>query len=330
MKTSKLTWHGMICFIASVMLISGTAEAQRMRHGGGGSQRSRPAASKSTPQRNSSINGGHQKSGNRDYSQTRSDQATARDNKATSGKDNKASNVKDNKATGGKDNKASNVKDNKTTNVKDNKVNIDNSDTNINVNVDRSRDVNVSNRHNTVVRPPVRPYPRPPYVYGGRSFYCYHPYRYHPYHPYYYGPSWHPWGFFVAALAVTAIVVSVNNQQYHYDQGTYYVESNGGYTAVQAPVGATITTLPEGSQTVVVNETTNNYYYGGTYYEKTDQGYTVVPPTAGTVVESLPEGGEEVKIGDVTYVKYGETYYQPIEKDGKNMYEVVNIEESKG
>jgi hypothetical protein len=45
------------------------------------------------------------------------------------------------------------------------------------------------------------------------------------------------------------------------------------------------------------------------------------------VVESLPEGGEEVKIGDQTYVKFGETYYQPIEKDGRSMYEVVLVEE---
>ena len=93
------------------------------------------------------------------------------------------------------------------------------------------------------------------------------------------------------------------------------------------PASPPITTLPAGSQTVVINETTTNYYYGGTFYEKSDQGYTVVPPTAGTVVESLPEGGEEVKLGDATYVKVGETYYQPIERDGKNMYEVVDVKE---
>jgi hypothetical protein len=139
---------------------------------------------------------------------------------------------------------------------------------------------------------------------------------------------WHPWGFFVATIAATAIIVSVNNQKYYYDQGVYYVQSNGGYTVIEAPVGATVTVLPEGSQTVIVNETTNNYYYGGTYYEKTNEGYTVVPPTAGTVVESLPEGGEEIKIGDITYVKVGEVYYQPIEKDGKNLYEVVEVKEA--
>lgn len=94
-----------------------------------------------------------------------------------------------------------------------------------------------------------------------------------------------------------------------------------------APVGATITTLPPKSETVIINETTNNYYYGGTYYEKSKDGYTVVPPTSGTVVENLPEGGEEVKLGDVTYVKFGETYYQPIVQDGKNMYEVVDVQE---
>ena len=104
---------------------------------------------------------------------------------------------------------------------------------------------------------------------------------------------------------------------------------SGGYTVVSAPVGATITTLPPQSQTVVVNETTNNYYYGGTYYEKDSKGYKVVEPTAGTIVENLPDGGEEVKMGDVTYVKIGETYYQPFEKDGKNVYEIVDVEPDK-
>jgi hypothetical protein len=180
-------------------------------------------------------------------------------------------------------------------------------------------------RRNTNVR-----YNQPPYRYGGHSYYCHNPYRYHSYRPYYWGPAWHPWGFFVATMAVTAVAISVNNATYHYDNGVYYAPSNGGYVVVAAPVGATITTLPANSQTVVVNETTNNYYYGGTYYEKSDQGYTVVPPTAGCVVESLPEGGEEVKIGDVTYVKVGETYYQPIEKNGKDMYEVVDVVEGEG
>jgi hypothetical protein len=54
-----------------------------------------------------------------------------------------------------------------------------------------------------------------------------------------------------------------------------------------------------------------------------------VPPTAGTVVDNLPEGGEEVTIGDVKYVKFGETYYQPVKVDGKDKYEVVLVEQDK-
>jgi len=126
-------------------------------------------------------------------------------------------------------------------------------------------------------------------------------------------------------MATTAIIISIESQQYHYDQGVYYVSSSGGYTVVQAPVGATVETIPKEAEVVEVNETTNNYYYGGAYYEKSDLGYTVVPATAGTIVPHLPEGGEEVKVGDQTYVQFGETYYQPIQLDGEDMYEIVEV-----
>ncbi|MCU7552311.1 DUF6515 family protein [Chitinophagaceae bacterium LB-8] len=84
--------------------------------------------------------------------------------------------------------------------------------------------------------------------------------------------------------------------------------------------------MPSGSQPVVVNNVTN-YYYGRAYYEKSGDGYKVVAPPAGAIVDSLPEDGEEVKIGDQTYVKIGETYYQPVKVDGKDKYEVVQVEE---
>ena len=208
-----------------------------------------------------------------------------------------------------------------------NRVNIDNSRGDVNINIDNSKDVRIHNQRNTVVRHnPPGYYHRPPYYWGGHRYYCYHPYVYHPYTPFYWGPVWHSWGFFVATLAATAVVVSVNNAKYHYDQGVWYEPSNGGYTVVQAPVGGSVTSIPSGSQTVVVNNTTN-YYYGGAYYEKEGGSYTVVPPQAGAVVDNLPEGGEEVKIGDQTYVKYGETYYAPVQVDGKDKYEVVQVED---
>jgi hypothetical protein len=166
-------------------------------------------------------------------------------------------------------------------------------------------------------------------MWGGAAFYCFNPYFYHPFTPYYWGPTWQPWGFFIAALAITAIVVSVNDEDYHYDDGVWYEEkTGGGYTVVEAPEGGTVTKIPSSAQTVVVNNTTN-YYYGGTYYEKTgDNKYKVVKPPAGAVVDGLPEGAEEVKIGDQTYVKVGDVYYQPVKVDGKDKYEVVQVEKA--
>ena len=217
-------------------------------------------------------------------------------------------------------------------NISGNRVNVDNSKKNVNVNIDNSKDVRINNNRNINAgvgyggyRPAYRPYTRPPYRHGGFVYFSYRPYFYHPYTPFFWGPVWHPFGFFVAALATTAIIVSIENAQYHYDQGVWYQPYNGGYQVVNAPVGGTITTLPPNTQTVVVNETVNNYYYGGTFYEKNEKGYTVVPPTAGTIVPHLPEGGKEVKIGEQTYVQFGEIYYQPIQVDGKNMYEIVEV-----
>ena len=287
-----------------LLIVSLVAEAQRMRHNSGSRNKSQNTSVIKTNRQNRSINGGY----NKPTTRHRSKQNLNRQPKPTTRDVNKT-NIR-------------NKNDyNRNPSTRDRNTNINNRK---NVNINNNRNVNVN--RNIYVRPPVRPYPRPPYAYGGFRYNCYHPYHYHRYTPYYWGPAYHPWGFFVATLAVTAIIISVNNQQYHYDQGVYYVESNGGYTVVEAPVGATVNIIPEGYQTIVVNETTNNYYYGGTYYEKSDEGYTVVPPTAGTVVDELPEGGEEVRIGEITYVRFGEIYYQPIEVDGKNMYEVVNVE----
>jgi hypothetical protein len=172
-----------------------------------------------------------------------------------------------------------------------------------------------------VVRTGPRPYPHAPYAYGGRRYYAYRPYAYHAYAPFYWGPAFHPFGAVVATMAATAVIVSVANQQYHYNQGVWYVPASGGYQAVPAPVGGTVSTLPSGAATVAGGD----YYYAGAYYQKAGNGYTVVAPQAGTVVEKLPPGGEEVTIGDRKYVKFGDTYYQPIEQDGKAKYEVVEV-----
>lgn len=322
MKLSVLLSKALMISAVAIQL-SSLVNAQRPVGGGGRQSPSRPSPSSSrqTPTRQAT----QRQTPSRESA---SKQMPSKSNLGNNGNNNSVGG--DRKANITNSGNKINNSGNKTNNIGsgNKKTNIDNSRKNINI--DNSTNINIgsNNRGNNVVRRNnYRPYPRPPYVYGGYRYRCYNPFFYHPYTPFFWGPVWHPWGFFVAALATTAIIVSIENQQYHYDQGVYYVQSNGGYTVVQAPVGATITTLPPKSETVIVNETVNNYYYGGTYYEKSEKGYTVVPPTSGTIVENLPEGGKEVKLGDITYVKVGEVYYQPIQKNGKNMYEVVDVEE---
>jgi hypothetical protein len=328
--------------------------AQRMGHGasrgmsrggGGGGGFSRPSSSYSGGS-NKSINGGAARSNSRpSTSQQPANKANTGNNRTNSVGDNKAN-------TAGRDNKANTVGDNKANTGKDNKMNSNDrgrdnkqndrgrddkqNDRGRDKENDRGRDdrpdrdretnINIDNSTNVIQKNNIAAYHHPPYMWGGAAFFAFHPYMYHPFTPFYWGPMYHPWGFFVAALAITAIIVSVDNEEYHYDEGTWYQEEDkGGYTVVEAPVGGTVTKIPSNSQPVTVNNTTN-YYYGGTFYEKDGQKYKVVPPPAGAVVDGLPEGAEEVKIGDQTYVKYGDVYYQPVKVDGKDKYEVVQVE----
>jgi hypothetical protein len=323
--------------LAGLLILPDQVAAQRMKHArpstGGRTTSARPQ-----PSTGGRINGGATRSSSRYQNVDRSkvntrempkSRPSTTDTRDRSQAKSKAQNVDRDQAR----TKVENTRVDKNTNI-GNKVDINTGDKNVNINVDNSKDINIDrrtniNRSTNVVRRSPYRYSRPPYSYGGFHFYCHFGYSYHPYRPYYYGPTWHPWGFFIGALTATAIVVSINNAKYHYDQGVFYEESQGGYTAVEAPNGAVVPDIPDNAQQVVIEQNvTNNYYYGGTYYEKGSEGYTVVAPQAGSLVEGLPEGAEEVKIGEVTYVQYGDTYYQPVKVDGKEMYEVVHIEEA--
>jgi hypothetical protein len=343
------SWRTLAIAMLAFTMISVNAVAQRRPAGGGGgrpSGGSRPAAGAGQANRGGATG-------------QRGQQHSKPDNRGTGAR----------KEGGGKNGNLSN-----------NKVNIDKSRGDVNINVDNSKDIRINNNRNTSIRRNTyRPYTRPPVVYGGFHYRCFYPYYYHPYRPFYWGPIWHPWGFFIATLATTAIIVSFADAdlppgiipqnyfvmkgafastdsysrggpspyssptmneweeydaaegEYYYDQGVFYLKGNGGYTSVAAPLGAIVKKLPDGFETVELDEagSVKNYYWGGTFYEKISSGYKVVPPTSGAVVEHLAEGGEEVKMGDVTYVKLGETYYQPVQQKGKNMYEVVDVEKAK-
>ncbi|HTE28417.1 DUF6515 family protein [Flavitalea sp.] len=163
---------------------------------------------------------------------------------------------------------------------------------------------------------------RPPNTWQGKRYYSFRPYFYHPYRPYSWGPLWRPWGFFSPRIPASAIVINFQNRNYRYDQGIWYNPTNGGYTVVQAPIGALISFLPAGTQTLF-NNNVPIYYYGGTYYQQSGPGYVVIAPPAGTIVQNLPPGGQEVTIGGQVYVNVNGVFYQPVEN---NQYEVAQVD----
>jgi hypothetical protein len=110
-----------------------------------------------------------------------------------------------------------------------------NNGNNRNVNININNNVRINNSHNNR------------YYHGHRGYY---PYRYHRYSPYLYGAFWHPVGFFVAVVATTAILVSISNQYYYYDQGVYYSQVTDGYTVVSAPVNIVVVEIPDGFESV--------------------------------------------------------------------------------
>jgi Family of unknown function (DUF6515) len=152
-----------------------------------------------------------------------------------------------------------------------------------------------------------------------------HPYYYHPYHPYIWGPYWHPFGFYAGFLTANAFMFDWANQRYWYDQGVFYQPSGSGYMAVAPPVGAVVSYLPNGYETVPVGDDTY-YYYGGVFYVSQGGSFRVVPAPAGAIVSEIPEGATEQNINGQSYLLYNNTYYEPISMNGQDAYEVVQVQ----
>jgi len=95
---------------------------------------------------------------------------------------------------------------------------------------------------------------------------------------------------------------------------------------VAAPQGAFIRYLPTGYATISLGGYPY-YYFAGTFYTSGGNGYSVVAAPPGAVVYDLPEGCTELKVGDITYLQYNDTIFQPITLDGRDAYEVVDLDD---
>lgn len=210
-----------------------------------------------------------------------------------------------------------------------NRTTVNRTQVNINRTPGRVQTVRTTNRPGyrpTGWAPTRRAYTRPPVVYKGRRYYTYHKYYPHYYTAFFYGPRWHPIGFFLSALEGTAIIIDLENRHYRYDAGVFYAPYNNGYQVVPAPPGAYVPSIPEGYQQTEVGGQTY-YYFGGAFFVMNRDQYEVVQAPAGAVVYNLPQGASTVQIDNYNYVEYNGTYYQPIQINGRDAYEVVELED---
>ncbi len=69
--------------------------------------------------------------------------------------------------------------------------------------------------------------------------------------------------------------VDVSDQTYYYYGGDFYAPAGSKYKVVSPPVGAVVSSVPDGTNTVVKNG--NTYFkYANTYYQAESSGGDVV------------------------------------------------------
>ena len=147
------------------------------------------------------------------------------------------------------------------------------------------------------------------------------------------GPTirvWHPIGFFVAALATTAIIVSIvddrgntsSSGNVYYDQGVYYEKTSDGYKAIPPPQGAQVSSLPEGYTSVSVGSKQYGYYQGDFYVEGADGKYVVTAAPVGAIVPYIPDAATENTSDGKTTYEYNGVAYEAVSLNGDTSYVV--------
>lgn len=158
-------------------------------------------------------------------------------------------------------------------------------------------------------------------------------------------------GFSVPILPAGFVNMAVGGHPYYYHGGHFYRPAPSGYVVVSAPLGAAVLSLPASAVQVQIGGFTY-YQYGSAYYQWQPQvnRYVVVPAPAGAVVASaapvapgpvpgatqssyapgqvvdvLPVGYTAEVVNGVQYYRYGGHYFMPTQRDGQEVYVVVQI-----
>lgn len=112
--------------------------------------------------------------------------------------------------------------------------------------------------------------------------------------------------------------------QYYYGNGTFYIDCNGGYIVVPAPIGYTVPGIPYNSNHFKYKNTAYEYYGGNFFVKNSNNYYTTVKAPLGVLLPELPKNSIMMNDGNGNIVyRQGNTYYQPRNLYGEIWYQVV-------
>jgi len=181
-------------------------------------------------------------------------------------------------------------------------------------------------------------------------------YRWNSHHGYfynggYYGSLYYPYlGLWYWSLPYGCYPFWWGDVQYYFGDGYFYQYNNDQYTIVEPPVGAEITSLPKGAQSIVINGQQyyelNGVYYlpvtkddGSVVYQVTGKdgelntgstGVDAVVPKVGDIVTQLPPDCRKVNLnGAIFFVSEDGIYYQQIkDSDNHTAYKIVGLDDN--
>lgn len=166
----------------------------------------------------------------------------------------------------------------------------------------------------------------------------------------YYGSLYYPYlGLGYGMLPYDCSPLWWGDDEYYFGNGYFYQYNDDQYTVVEPPVGAEITSLPTGAQSIVINGEQyyelNGVYYlpvtkddGSTVYQVTGKdgelntgntGADAVVPKVGDIVTALPPDCREVHLNGATFfVSADGIYYQEtVDSNNHKVYTIVGLDD---
>lgn len=138
------------------------------------------------------------------------------------------------------------------------------------------------------------------------------------------GPIFTP-GCILTVCRTASVVSAFVGHPFFYFEGVYYDQGAAGYVIVAPPLGAVVSELPPGAETVVLGDTVY-YYAGGAFYvQQPDGSFVVVAQPIGVTVTMLPPDAISVLINGIVHYQADSAYYLPVMQNGVTAYLTVHL-----